>query len=109
MLRHIVLVKSDHPEVEKVLNDLPSLIGQVPGLVEVTVAQDHGSMNRGYDRLFILDFDGPDSLAGWDVHPVHTPIRDTLLALAELIVFDIEAGGDLRQSTPGATHGATEV
>jgi hypothetical protein len=71
---------------------MPSLLGRVPGLVDVTVARNLGQPHRGYDRLVILDFDSADSLAGWDVHPVHTPIRDTLLRLSEMIVFDLATG-----------------
>jgi antibiotic biosynthesis monooxygenase (ABM) superfamily enzyme len=91
LLRHIVLVKSDNrQEIDDVLATIPKLVGVVPGLVQVEVGQDVSGRSKGYDRLFVLDFENERALAGWTDHEAHQPIRQTLTRLAEMIVFDYQ-------------------
>ncbi|WP_406205519.1 Dabb family protein [Kitasatospora sp. NBC_01560] len=91
MLRHIVLIKTDCPhEVDRLVAAVPGFIGRVPGLLQVEVGRDRTGLTRGYDRGFVMTFDGPDGLAAWDVHPDHDPIRSALMAVSEMIVFDYE-------------------
>jgi len=91
MVRHLVLIKSaDTVEVERVLQRIATLKGKVPGLDSVEIGLDFTGKHMGYTHLFILNFAGRDNLKVWAEHPEHLPIRNTLMRVAEMIVFDYE-------------------
>lgn len=91
MIRHVVLIKTERfLEVEGILRNLLSFVGRVPGLRDVETGRDMTGLAKGYDRGFIMTFDGPEGLAAWDHHPDHIPVRSALMAISEMIVFDYE-------------------
>jgi heme-degrading monooxygenase HmoA len=91
VIRHIVLIKSDDKaKVEEVLATLPQLVGHVPGLRAIEVAKDFTGEHRGYEHLFVMNFENRADLTMWGDHAAHAPIRATLRSIAEMIVFDHE-------------------
>jgi antibiotic biosynthesis monooxygenase (ABM) superfamily enzyme len=92
MLHRIVLVKTERKEeLAEVLENIPLLVGEVPGLVGAKVYEDFGGRSGGYDRMFVLEFADKNAMDGWAEHAAHVPIRSELRRLAEMIVFDHEA------------------
>lgn len=91
MIRHIVLLNpSDVEKVEEVLENLPSLVGQVKGLTNIEIGKDFSNRSKGYSHLFIMDFENETALKEWGPNPLHDPIRNTFTKVAEMIVFDYQ-------------------
>jgi antibiotic biosynthesis monooxygenase (ABM) superfamily enzyme len=92
MPHRMVLLKTEKKEeLAEVLKKIPLLVGQVPGLIDAEVHEDFGGRSGGYDRMFVLKFDGKRDMDEWAEHEAHIPIRSELRRLAEMIVFDHEA------------------
>lgn len=87
----MVLVRTTQRErIDEALRALAELRGEVTGLVAIETAVDHGGRALGYDRAFLLTFDGPAALEHWRDHPAHVRLRSELLDCAELLVFEHE-------------------
>lgn len=92
MIRHVVLIKSAFlSKVDEIIDEMPSLVGTIPGLTAVECGKNFSPRSQGYDRMFIMDFESRDQLAQWGPHPAHQPIRESLMQLATMIVIDYEA------------------
>ena len=89
MLRHIVLIKSEHPVIiQNVLEGMLTLPSKVPGLLNIEIATDIGNRALGFNQMFIMDLKDENALKIWIDHDEHIPIRKTLRQFGELLVFD---------------------
>ena len=75
MLRHIVMwtLKDENKvaSAQTIKEKLEALQGQVPGLVNVEVGIDLGSIETNYDVVLISDFDNEEALSAYQIHPLH--------------------------------------
>ena len=55
---------------------LEGLVGQVPGLLEVTVTIDGVLASSNADVMLDCTLDTPESLKGYAVHPAHVAVAD---------------------------------
>ena len=102
MIHHCVFVcfRPDITEAVKqaLWADLRSLVGVVPGLLEVRVGANarYEDLDKGFADGFIAVFDSPQALAAYQTHPVHRATGAQLVQAAQgglqgLLVFDLEA------------------
>ncbi len=73
MLRHIVMwtLKDENKSAsaQTIKEKLEALQGQVPGLVNVEVGIDLGSIESNYDVVLISDFDNEEALSAYQNTP----------------------------------------
>lgn len=88
MLSHVVVVKlkdrsSKNIESTRVLLD--SLKGKIPGLRDLVVGIDVGRSKLAYDIVLVAKFDDVEGLQGYREHPLHVPVVNKLMELAESV------------------------
>ncbi len=78
VIRHVVLWKlsATDPEqrgrdFEGIRERLSALVGVVPGLRTVTVAQDLGTAESNYDVMLLSEHDDEDAIGVYQEHPAH--------------------------------------
>lgn len=84
MVKHIILwkLKNELTAEEKqtvkagIKEGLEGLVGQVPGLLEVTVTIDGVLASSNADVMLDCTLDTPESLKGYAVHPAHVAVAD---------------------------------
>jgi hypothetical protein len=81
MVKHIIIWKLKEEyntfEVKKgIKENLESLMGLIPGLVEISVEINPLDSSNG-DVLLYSVFENEDSLKGYSVHPEHVKVADT--------------------------------
>lgn len=84
MVRHIILwkLREELTETEKadvkrgIKQCLESLVGQVPGLVEVHVHIDGRLDSSNCDVMLDSVLESPEALRGYAVHPAHVAVAD---------------------------------
>ncbi len=83
MVKHVIIWKLkdelEGAEKEKVLADikknLESLVGKVPGLVELKIITDTLESSNG-DLMLDSTLESEDALKGYAVHPEHVAVAD---------------------------------
>lgn len=83
MVKHIIIwkLKEEHntKEVkENIKKELEALIGQIPGLLEISVEIKPLPSSNG-DLLLYSVFESEDALKGYAVHPAHVRVADTFV------------------------------
>lgn len=84
MVRHVILWKlreelSDEEKKtvkEGIKSGLEGLVGQVPGLVEVTVHIDGRLESSNADVMLDSVLESPEALKGYACHPAHVAVAD---------------------------------
>ncbi|NVK35214.1 MAG: Dabb family protein [Rhodobacteraceae bacterium] len=104
MIRHVALFRFKNsipePDLDAVLQRFHGLKGKVAGLQSVHVGANCSpeTLDKGFLRGIILDFDSIESLQGYLSHPAHVAIaEDVIASLAnsldeDVIVFDLQTG-----------------
>lgn len=93
MIKHLVLVKpkvtSENVEIWKFLNakvkDLPKMVS---GIESVEIGKNFCTRSQGYDFVFSIIFNSMKDLEEWAEHPRHIPIKNFMMANADMIVMD---------------------
>lgn len=84
MVKHIILwkLRENIPPEEKIMvkknikENLESLSGKVPGLMEITVQTDPLPSSNA-DVMLDCTLDHREALAGYQIHPEHVRVADT--------------------------------
>ena len=84
MVKHIILwqLQDEFSTEEKeaikagIKSGLEGLMGQVPGLLEITV-HTNGLPSSNADLMLDSAFESEDALKGYAVHPAHVEVADT--------------------------------
>lgn len=94
MFRRIVLIKPEGPEalaaIDATLETIPPLVDSVGVLAGAGYSSSIGDRSQGHERCLELTFRTAEDMAAWADAPEHGPIRDTFMANATMIVFDLE-------------------
>ena len=83
MIKHIILwqLKDELSDAEKVSvklgikDSLESLLGKIPGLLEINVETD-GLASSNADVMLYSVFENEDALKGYAIHPLHVAAAD---------------------------------
>ena len=80
MVKHIIIwkLKEEHNTLEvknAIKKNLESLMGIIPGLVEIAVETNPIDSSNG-DVLLYSVFENEDALKGYSVHPEHIKVAD---------------------------------
>lgn len=83
MVKHIILwkLKEEHNNIDVkqgIKSGLESLIGKIPGLVEICV-QTEGLPSSNADVMLYSVFENEDALKGYAAHPEHVYVADTFV------------------------------
>lgn len=98
-VKHVVLMKvrpeTPASQVEKIFRDLPSLVGQVPGLLDFSggAYSTTEGLNQGFTHGFVMTFADEASRDGYLPHPLHEFVKSQIVAvldggLSGVIAFD---------------------
>jgi len=94
MVKHIVMFKlsENNPEnLEKAVTLLKGMVGKIETLQHLEVGVDFKQSPRSYDIVLITGFDDRGGLEVYSNHPVHQPVKETLLSMcSSTIVVDYE-------------------
>lgn len=100
MVRHILLLakrpETTSEEVSAIRSDLESLVGGIPGLLDVRWGENFAAPERREDfsHGFTMDFESRQSLADYAPHPLHKPVAQRVrAAFHRIVVLDIDLGG----------------
>lgn len=85
MVKHIILwtLKSELSEEEKtavkagIKEGLESLVGKVPGLIEVMVQTEGRLASSTADVMLDCTLESPEALKGYSQHPAHLEVANT--------------------------------
>lgn len=86
MVKHIIIwtLKDEYSSEEKakiklgIKNGLESLMGKIPGLIDIKVNIDGlGSSNA--DLMLDSSFENEEALKGYAIHPEHVAVADNLV------------------------------
>src|SRR5690606_23674492 len=95
MVRHIGILTfkpgTSGGQVEESLQALRSLVGRIPGLLNMEYGPYESSegLNDGFTHGFIMTFDSPASREAYLPHPLHELVKDLVVPrLERVIVFD---------------------
>lgn len=85
MVKHIILwtLKEELSEEEKtavkagIKEGLESLVGVVPGLIEVMVSIEGRLPSSTADVMLDCTFESPEALKAYSVHPAHLAVANT--------------------------------
>ncbi|MBQ0056547.1 MAG: Dabb family protein [Bacteroidales bacterium] len=85
MVKHIILwkLREDLSETEKqqvklgIKQGLESLIGKVPGLIDIKVNVDGRLDSSNADVMLDSTLESPEALRGYAVHPEHVAVADS--------------------------------
>lgn len=85
MIRHIVMwrLRGDSADERaaaraQVKQAFEGLRGRIPGLLALEVGLDISGVDHACDVVLVTDFDTPDALAAYAVHPEHLRVRAEL-------------------------------
>lgn len=102
MVKHIILwtLKAELSEEEKlsvktaIKQDLESLVGVVPGLVEATVHIDGRLDTSNADIMLDSTLESEDALRAYAVHPAHVAVADSKVRpyTSQRVCLDFETG-----------------
>ncbi len=94
MIKHIVLFKlaEKNPEnIEKAVQSLKSLDGNIETLKYLEVGTDYKGSDRSYDIALTTHFENKEGLETYATHKNHLPVVDTMRSLCQSsIVVDYE-------------------
>lgn len=89
MIIRTVLIRTTHQtEVEGALLYAKSLVGQVPGLDQISAGKNESSRGAGYDYYLELSFSDEHSIGAWAINELHAPIRNALSQFSETVILD---------------------
>lgn len=97
MVRHIVLFAfQDHAPV----SDLCAAFAALPQQIALIRRFESGTsisteqLEQGYTHAFVLQFDHPEDLAAYLIHPAHQAfVEQVKPALRQVLVFDLAIDG----------------
>jgi hypothetical protein len=78
-------------QVDLCFHEMKSLVGKVPGLLEVLHGSYMGSegLNDGFSHGFIMTFESVEALEAYLPHPEHERVKEVVLpCLERVLVFD---------------------
>ena len=81
MIKHIVMFKlknNSKENVEKVVNALKTLEGNIDVLRSAEVGVNFTVSERSYDIVLTTEFDNRDALNAYGPHPKHLPVVETV-------------------------------
>ena len=94
MIKHIVMFKlldKNKATIEKAVNALKSLEGNIDVLRSVETGVDVTESERSYDIVLTTEFDNREGLNAYGPHPNHLPVVETMRALCSgSVVVDYE-------------------
>ena len=94
MVKHIVMFKlldKNKTNIEKVVNALKSLEGNIDVLRSVEIGVNFSDSERSYDIILTTEFDNREGLNIYGPHPKHLPVVDTIRSLCSgSVVVDYE-------------------
>lgn len=84
MVKHIVTwsFKEEISEADKpallagMQSNLEGLVGEVPGLLRAKFYKEILGSST-HEMAFVADLEGPEELAGYNLHPAHVKVADT--------------------------------
>jgi hypothetical protein len=80
------------PQKQRVVAEIRSLQGQIPGLLETYVGTNISPRGQGYELGGVMKFADQASLEAYGPHPVHQKLVHWLMPLIEPIEVDFESG-----------------
>ncbi len=94
MIKHIVmfkLINKNNENVEKVVNALKTLKGNIDVLRSAEIGVNFNKSDRNYDIVLITKFKDRNTLKTYDTHPKHLPVVETVRSLCSgSVVVDYE-------------------
>ncbi|HIF03118.1 MAG TPA: Dabb family protein [Nitrospinaceae bacterium] len=94
MIKHIVmfkLINKNNENVEKVVNALKTLKGNIDVLCSAEIGVNFNKSDRNYDIVLITKFKDRNTLKTYDTHPKHLPVVETVRSLCSgSVVVDYE-------------------
>ena len=92
MIKHIVMFKLlDKTNIEKVVNALKSLEGNIDVLRSVEIGVNFTESERSYDIVLTTEFNDRKGLNIYGPHPKHLPVVETIRSLcSSSVVVDYE-------------------
>jgi len=94
MVKHIVVFKlldKNKTNIEKVVNALKSLEGNIDVLRSVEIGVNFTESERSYDIVLTAEFDNREGLNVYKPHPKHLPVVETIRSLCSgSVVVDYE-------------------
>ncbi len=100
MVRHILLLakrpETTSEEISAIRSGLESLVGGIPGLLDVHWGENFVAPERREDFThgFSMDFDSRQSLEDYAPHPLHKPVAQSVrAAFHRIVVLDIDLNG----------------
>ena len=86
MVKHIIIwtLKDEYSSEEKakiklgIKNGLESLMGKIPGLIDIKVNID-GLSSSNADLMLDSSFENEEALKGYAIHPEHVAVADNLV------------------------------
>ncbi len=95
MIKHIVmfkLKKKNPANLEKAVQALQSLEGEIEALRSLEIGIDFTQSERSYDIVLTTHFDNHDGFDTYGPHPNRIPVKKTMRALcSSSVVVDYEA------------------
>ncbi|NNM55377.1 MAG: Dabb family protein [Spirochaetales bacterium] len=96
MIKHVVFFQF-HPEHkasrQDAVNQILSMKGKIPGLVDLTAGVDFKYSARSWDVALIATLTDQTALDVYDQHPVHQPVKSFLKTLySQAASVDFEEG-----------------
>ena len=94
MVKHIVMFKLTDKNlvtIEKAVSALKGMTNRIESLKSLEVGVDYKNSERSYDIVLTALFDNKQGLEVYSNHPIHTPVKQTLLSLCSCsVVVDYE-------------------
>lgn len=94
MVKHIVMFKlldKNKTNIEKVVNALKSLEGNIDVLRSVEIGVNFTESERSYDIVLTTEFDNREGLGVYGSHSKHRPVVETIHSLCSgSVVVDYE-------------------
>ena len=94
MVKHIVMFKlleKNEANMEKIINALKTLEGNIDVLRSVEIGVDLTQSERSYDIVLTTEFDDREGLKAYSPHPKHLPVVEIIRPLCSAsVVVDYE-------------------
>lgn len=98
MIRHIVAWKltAESPEekaaaIAKIAAALEPLVGEIPGLISLTVRANVAYFDSNFDGALVSEHDSVEALEAYQVHPAHVVAAAVPRSLAaQRVTVDVE-------------------
>ncbi len=84
MIKHVVFFQfhpEHHAQRQEAVNQILSMKGKIPGLVDLTAGVDFKHSSRSWDVALIATLTDQTALEVYDQHPVHQPVKSFLKPL----------------------------